>query len=169
MSDSITLGRIKTLHPKLRCEAVEIFAKIGLVLTGKARCRFTFTYRSFAEQQALYEQGRTKPGRIVTNAKAGQSLHNYGLAVDIALLIDTDGNGTFETASWDDTADFEGLGGSTWMRIVHIFDAYGWEWGGRWKSIKDKPHFQKDFGHDWRELLRLHNEGKVDKEGYVLI
>ena len=46
----------------------------------------TSGYRSFAEQNALYAQGRTKPGNIVTNAKGGQSLHNYGLAVDVVPL-----------------------------------------------------------------------------------
>lgn len=169
MNDKISMARINGLHPKLRSEAIEVLSKIDCVLTGKAKCRFSFTLRTFAEQQALYEQGRTKPGKIVTNAKAGQSLHNYGLAIDIALLIDTDGNGTYETASWDTKTDFEGNGGSTWMKIVKIFKAYSWEWGGDWTSIKDYPHFQKTFGHTWQQLLTLRNMGKVDKEGYVMI
>lgn len=45
-------------------------------------------YRSVEEQNGLFAQGRTKPGKIVTNAKGGQSLHNFGCAVDFAF--DTD-------------------------------------------------------------------------------
>lgn len=85
--DNVTLERIKTLHPDLREEALEIYNKICETLTGKAICRFAYTLRTFSEQAALYAQGRTvffdKNGKKlgkVTNAKAGQSMHNYGLA-----------------------------------------------------------------------------------------
>lgn len=44
------------------------------------------TVRSNEEQDALYAQGRTVPGKIVTNAHAGQSAHNYGLAIDFVPL-----------------------------------------------------------------------------------
>lgn len=169
MNDSFTIARINNLHPKLREDALQVYTAIDKRLTGRAKCRFSFTLRTFAEQKALYEQGRTTPGRIVTNAKAGQSLHNYGLAIDIALLIDTDNNGTFETASWDDVTDFEGSGGSTWMKIVQIFKQAGWEWGGDWHSIVDKPHFQKTFSLGWRDCLAIHNTGKIDNEGYIII
>lgn len=175
MRDPKTLERIAFLHPKLRDEAFAIYDEIVSELNGKAICRFTFTFRTFAEQDSLYAQGRTKlfdsKGKklnIVTKAKGGQSYHNYGLAIDIALLVDKDGNGTFETASWDTKTDFDGDKKADWQEIVAIFKRYGWEWGGDWKFV-DAPHFQKKLGKSIMELQQLHRTGKVDKNGFVLI
>jgi peptidoglycan LD-endopeptidase CwlK len=168
MKDQVTLDRIKLLHPKLRDEAVLLYDEICKALTGKARCRFTHTLRTFAEQDALYAQGRTKKGSKVTNAKGGQSYHNYGLAIDIALLVDKDGNGSFETASWDTKTDFDGDKKADWQEIVAIFKRYGYEWGGDWKFV-DAPHFQKTFSKSIMELQQLHKTDKVDKNGFVLI
>lgn len=80
MVDKITLDRIKLLHPSLIAETEEIYKEICKALTANVICRFTHTLRTFSEQDALFAQGRTKPGKIVTNAKAGLSYHNYGLA-----------------------------------------------------------------------------------------
>lgn len=173
--DALTLKRIELLHPKLRAEAIDIYTKIVKALTGRAVVRFTYTLRTFEEQAALYAQGRTKlydaKGKrlgIVTNAKAGQSMHNYGLALDIALLVDRDGNGTFESASWEHTVDFDKDGKADWKEVAEIFKAHGWSWGGDWKSFKDYPHFEKTFGHTWRTLLAKHNAKQLDC-GYVKI
>lgn len=168
MKDKLTLERISYLHPKLKEEAVEIYDEIVLALTGNAICRFSFTFRTFAEQDKLYAQGRTTRGQKVTNAKGGQSYHNYGLAIDVVLLIDRDKNGTHETASWDTKPDYDGDGKSDWLEIVAIFKRYGWTWGGDWKFY-DAPHFQKTFGHSIVQLQKLHKSNKVDKNGFVLI
>jgi len=168
MKDQKTLERIQLLHPKLREEALTMYDEIVAALTGTAACRFAYTLRTFAEQDALFAQGRTKPGAIVTKAKGGQSYHNYGLAIDIVLLVDKDKNGTFETASWDLKTDFDGDGKSDWQEVVAIFKRYGYEWGGDWKFV-DAPHFQKTLGKSIAELQTLHNAGKVDKNGFVLI
>jgi len=160
MKDQKTLDRIKLLHPKLRDEAGQIYDEICSALTGRAMCRFSFTLRTFAEQDALFAQGRTKPGSVVTKAKGGLSMHNYGLAIDIVLIIDG------KTASWDVKGDFDGDGKSDWMEVVTIFKQHGWEWGGDWKFY-DAPHFQKTFGKSVRDLLALHQAGKVDEHGFV--
>jgi len=160
MKDQKTLDRIKLLHPKLRDEAGQIYDEICAALTGRAMCRFSFTLRTFAEQDALFAQGRTKPGSVVTKAKGGLSMHNYGLAIDIVLIIDG------KTASWDVKGDFDGDGKSDWMEVVTIFKQHGWEWGGDWKFY-DAPHFQKTFGKSVRDLLALHQAGKVDEHGFV--
>lgn len=165
--DTITLSRIELLHPALRAEARSIYNEICAALTGRAICRFSHTLRTAAEQDALYAQGRTAPGRIVTNARAGESMHNYGLAVDIVLLVDTDGNGTFESASWETDRDFDGDRVADWMEIVAIFKKYGWEWGGDWR-VKDLPHFQKPLGRSVSQLQQLRRSGRVDSAGYVL-
>lgn len=144
--DPITLKRIELLHPKLREEAKQIYTEICAALTGRSICRFAYTLRTLEEQAALYAQGRTTKGSIVTNAKPGDSFHNYGLAIDIVLLIDKDGNGTFETASWDTKSDFDADTKSDWLEIVNIFKAHKWTWGGDFKSFKDYPHFEKTNG-----------------------
>ncbi|EDH1491364.1 alkaline phosphatase [Listeria monocytogenes] len=87
-------------------------------------------YRSSAEQNALYAQGRTKPGAVVTNAKGGQSNHNYGVAVDLCLYT-SDGKNVI----WESTT-------SRWKTVVSAMKAEGFEWGGDWKSFKDYPHFE---------------------------
>jgi peptidoglycan L-alanyl-D-glutamate endopeptidase CwlK len=180
--DAVTLQRINKLHPKLRAEALQIYNEIVAALSGRATVRFSYTLRTFAEQQALFNQGRTTAGKIVTNARAGQSYHNYGLAVDIVLLVDKDVNGTFETASWDTSSDFDADRVSDWMECVRIFKKYGWTWGADWdndgltkamgdkdEKLVDAPHFQKTFGWSVSQLLIKHNAKKFDSQGYVLI
>jgi len=166
MIDQVTLDRIKLMHPKLRNEIEHIYsAQIAPALSGRAWCRFAFTLRTFEEQDAIYAQGRTKlydsKGNklgIVTKAKGGQSHHNYGLALDICLVKDTNNDGKFDTTSWEDTIDFDKDGKSDWMEIVEIFQKNGWEWGGAWKGLVDKPHFQKIFGLHWKQLLEKYNK-----------
>ena len=75
-------NKINTLHPKIREEVRTIVDYINdKILTGNVKMLVTQGLRTFAEQTALYNQ---KPR--VTNAKAGQSLHNYGLAFDFCLV-----------------------------------------------------------------------------------
>ena len=160
--DLISIERIKKAHPKIREELAKIYTEANNRL-AKSRLRFAYVLRTFKEQDELFKK-RPK----VTNAKGGQSYHNYGLAVDIVLLYDSDGNGTFDSASWDVFKDWDKDGLRDWMEVVEVFKKYGWEWGGDWR-FKDMPHFQKTFGRSRSDLLRLHENKRVDKEGYVLI
>ena len=106
--DQITLERIKLAHPIIRQKLEQEYKEINLKLPKGVRLRFAYVYRSIDEQNALFNQ-RPK----VTNAKGGQSIHNYGLAFDIVLLYDKDKNETFETASWEQNA--------YWMQVVNYF------------------------------------------------
>jgi peptidoglycan L-alanyl-D-glutamate endopeptidase CwlK len=94
----------------------------------------TNTYRSGQEQTELYAQGRTAPGKIVTNAKAGQSLHQYRVALDIV----PNPNGK---PDWNGDHPI-------WHEIAAVFIAHGFEWGYNWKRFKEMPHFQMTGGHD---------------------
>lgn len=161
--DKVSIERIQKAHPKLREELEKIYHEANGKL-GKARLRFAYVLRSFAEQDKLFAQ-RPK----VTNARAGQSFHNYGLAVDIVLLIDKNGDGVFESASWDTKADYDKDLIPDWFEVVEVFKKYGWKWGGNFTSFKDLPHFEKTFGLTWQKLKILHDAKKVDKEGYVII
>ena len=155
MIDKITLDRIETLHPKIRTEVKNIYINDIVPALSNCTCRFAYTLRTFAQQDALYALGRTKlfdaDGKrlgIVTKAKGGQSIHNYGLALDIVLIVN---NG----ASWDLVKDYDKDGKSDWMEVVNIFKKYGYTWGGDWK-FKDAPHFEKT-GYDWKTLLSKYN------------
>lgn len=144
--DTITIDRIKTLHPRLQDDANDIYFEICKAISKNAICRFAYTYRSNKEQDELF-----KKVPKVTNARGGQSYHNYGLAIDIVFLIDKDGNGTYETASWNNKLDADKDGVADWMEVVKIFKSYGWEWGGDW-HFKDMPHFQKTYGLSIKQL-----------------
>ncbi len=85
--------------------------------------------RSYAEQDALYAQGRTKKGPRVTNAKGGRSNHNFGVAIDIGLF--TLARGVYIT----EDATYESL-----YTVCPPTGAI--QWGGHWKSLKDTPHYQ---------------------------
>ena len=156
-ADKITIEKIKILHPKIRKEVLDMYNYVNEKLLGKGvRLRFTSTYRTPEEQDKLFKQ---KPK--VTNAKAWQSIHNYGLALDIVLLYDLDSNGTFETVSWDMNKDFDKDKSADWMEVVNYFKSKSYEWGGDWK-FKDGPHFEIRYGHSWKEL-----KSKIDLGDYV--
>lgn len=97
----------------------------------------TSTYRDYACQDSLYAQGRTKPGRIVTNAKGGQSWHNFRLAFD---FVPVQGG----KARWNDTATFR--------RCGEIAESLGLEWAGRWKTFKEMAHCQWTGGLTLKDL-----------------
>ena len=88
--------------------------------------------RTAAEQDALYAQGRNgAAGHIVTNARAGFSMHNYGLAVDIVPYL----SGQTGQLNWDaNTPQFRAM--------VAALEGQGLVWGGEWKSFPDNDHFQ---------------------------
>ncbi len=119
------LGKINPAFAnKVRAAADELAAHgtFLLVVSG---------LRTAAEQDALYAQGRTAPGHIVTNAKAGFSMHNYGLAVDIVPYL----SGQAGALNWrSDTPQFRSM--------VAALEKQELVWGGAWKSIPDFDHFQ---------------------------
>ncbi|MQQ99247.1 M15 family metallopeptidase [Glaciimonas soli] len=89
------------------------------------------TYRTDEEQAALYAQGRTTPGRIVTDARAGQSLHNVRRALDVYPLV----NGKL---CGNESAEEIAL----WQKMGALGEAAGFEWAGRWVHFREFPHFQ---------------------------
>lgn len=110
------------LHPTLKRGAIELSRR--LKEKGYAM-GISSTYRDIEAQNALYAKGRTSAGSIVTNAKGGQSIHNYKLAFDV--FNNQQGNLY--------SATFMNLSGKIWQEM-------GGEWGGSWASFPDKPHMQ---------------------------
>lgn len=152
--DNITIERIKKAHPKIRESLLQQYEEANNLLGANVRLRFAYVFRTPEEQSKLFKQ-RPK----VTNADKWQSIHNYGLAFDIVLLIDKDKNGTFETASWDTLKDFDQDKTADWLEVVKYFKSKGWTWGGDFKSFKDAPHFEFNFGFDWKALKQRIDKG----------
>jgi len=98
-----------------------------------------FGYRSPEQQQALYNQGRTSPGKIVTNAKSGQSAHEYYAAVDIWIMSENN-----KTIDWNN---------KNFPKIIkeEVEKIKGLTWGGNFKSIKDMPHIELT---NWKSLRK---------------
>ena len=114
----------KLLHPELReiCDAfIAECRKQGLIVG------ISQTWRTKAEQDELYSQGRTKPGSIVTNCKYPYSPHNWGVAFDIYR---NDGKGAYN--------DSDGW----FARCGAVGKKMGLFWGGDFRSFVDKPHFE---------------------------
>lgn len=121
--DSRSEAQIATLQPAVRPMARALVHKAA---TAGITIKVISGLRSYAEQDALYAQGRTQPGAIVTKARAGYSNHNFGIAFDV---------GVFEGNRY--------LGDSPKYKAVGALGMdLGLEWGGSWKSIVDQPHFQ---------------------------
>lgn len=141
----ISIDRLNQLHPAIRQSAIEAYDEAVKATPENVHPIITQTVRSFEESTKLYAQGRTEPGKIVSNSKAGQSYHNYGLALDFALKVDG-------VIVWNVTDD--------WMTVVNIFKKHGFYWGGDFQKFKDYPHLENRMGYNWRDLLVMHNTGK---------
>ena len=136
-----TLKRLSAVHPELK-RRVEILLR-QLAAQGLT-VEVVQGFRTAEEQDALYDQGRTKPGKKVTNAKRWQSNHNYGLAVDLCPFVEGKPN-------WD--APF-----SVWQQIGRTSEGLGLEWGGRWAKLRDLPHVQLP-GLSVAQCYALYNYG----------
>ncbi|MEY2521253.1 MAG: peptidoglycan LD-endopeptidase CwlK [Verrucomicrobiota bacterium] len=147
-ADSRSETNIATLHPRVRPFARALIEKsAGQGITIKV----ISAMRTYAEQDELFAQGRTKPGKIVTKAKGGFSNHNFGIAFDI---------GVFEGTYIPESPKYKVAGA--------LGADLGLEWGGNWKTIEDQPHFQ--LRPDWAadisepemlaELRRRKDSGK---------
>jgi peptidoglycan L-alanyl-D-glutamate endopeptidase CwlK len=118
------------LHPTVMAKCM---AHVAACKNEGIDLLITCTYRSPEEQDALYAQGRTKPGNIVTRAKGGQSMHQYRIAYDCVPIR----NGK---CVWD-------ASDPAWATVGELGKAQGLEWGGDWVTFKESPHFQYTGGH----------------------
>lgn len=164
MRDSVSISRVQLLHPLVRTEVSLLIDRVELEFPSYIAVRIVQGLRTIDEQDALFNQphdGKDNDGdgkideadEHVTNARGGSSYHNYGLAIDFALLYDKDKNGKYETLSWDLVADMDRDGKRDWSEMVNVFKSAGWEWGGNWQTLIDNPHLQKTFGYTWKQLL----------------
>lgn len=141
-ADERSERNIATLEPvtaKLAREHLRRLASEGL------NFKVTSGTRTFAEQNALFAKGRTQGGSKVTNARAGQSWHNYGVAYDITLFSGK--NPIWDSPKYD--------------RAGEVGRELGLEWGGDWKRFKDRPHFQRPLGLTLAQARAKYPGGRV--------
>lgn len=114
----------------------------------KQGCKLLITQglRTIEEQDTLYAQGRSKPGAIITNAKGGESMHNYGCAFDIAFAAN---KGITYNGNWD--------------KIAGIAKNIGLEAGYYWTKFKDAPHFQYTAGYSLKDF----QANKIDSNKFA--
>ena len=127
--DPHRLVRLRGCHPDLKARVVTLIATLeqqGLDLV------LTQGVRSVAQQQALFAQGRSKPGKIVTNCDGLVKVSNhqpkadgYGYAVDVAWRIDG-------VITWE----------GPWYRLGVLAAEHGLVWGGSWLNFPDRPHLE---------------------------
>lgn len=147
MKDKISIERIKELHPKVQGIFQNFIqdAENGLGITLRI---MEPVFRSVKDQDTLYSQGRTNPGKIVTDAKGGSSYHNYGLAIDLCCIV-------LKEVDWN----------YDMSKLKPYMIKYSIEWGGDWHTIKDKPHFQKTLGFSVEQLSKI----PKDDKGYPIL
>lgn len=123
--DTVSELRLSLVYPGLAQKVRDMAAQLE---EEAIDIRVTQGLRTMAEQDALYAQGRTSTGSIVTNAAAGTSWHNFGLAVDVVPL-------TPHGVDWD-------VSHPVWRRIVAVGSSLGLVAGAEWRTFPDWPHFQ---------------------------
>jgi hypothetical protein len=136
-------SKITKLFPRVERD-IKTFLK--LAKEKGIPCRVTEGFRSIERQNELYAQGRTTKGNIVTNAKGGESFHNYGVAFDIVPL-----------AGYN-------IKSSQWAILGEIGTSLGYDWGGYWKGgFVDKPHYELTFNYTLKDFQK----GDVDYSKYL--
>jgi len=127
--DDRSENNLATLHPEIQPRARAFLSAAKSIATQRGLdVRIISGTRSYMEQDALYAKGRTASGKIVTNAAAGHSNHNFGLAWDVGIFS-TDGKKYYDEHGF-------------YTELGPLGESLGLEWGGRWKSIVDEPHYQ---------------------------
>jgi len=130
--DPVTDKRISELDSRVQQPATNFINNTWMGV----KLRVNEAYRSVEDQDKLYAQGRSAPGNIITNAKGGQSYHNYGKAIDVVIM--TNGQPDWSKPITPDIAAYG--------------KQQGFEWGGDWNTLKDYPHFQMPLGQAVPEL-----------------
>lgn len=142
MKDPVTVTRVSALHPQIIAQFMDFINDIE-TLTGRV-FRMVQGGRTFAEQDTLYEQGRTKPGKIVTYSPGGTSYHNYWLAGDICPFV------LNSKTQLDWSFDFK--------KIRDAALAHGLQCGMDFKH-PDEDHFEDKKGLNWRDMLHKYTIG----------
>ncbi len=128
--DAISEARLANIYPRL----ADKIRNMAVMLQGEGiEIRVVQGLRTWAEQDALYAQGRTTPGKIVTNAKGGSSWHNLGLAADIVPSQFSPDQPY--SPDWNSSHP-------SWKRMESVAVSLGLVSGASWIRLVDAPHVQ---------------------------
>jgi peptidoglycan L-alanyl-D-glutamate endopeptidase CwlK len=141
--DKRSQKNIASLHPDLQPLATRL---IETANDQGINAKVISGLRTYEEQDELFAQGRTKPGKVVTKAKGGQSIHNFGCAFDVGVFSE-DGR-TYHGES------------KHYKTLGQIGESLGLEWGGRWAGFVDEPHFQLTKGKTLAQMHAAKTAGK---------
>ena len=148
------INKINTLHPEIRESVIKMLK--NLKEAGEI-VEISLAYRSYDEQDKLYNKGRndkgevTDPSKVVTNAKGGQSYHNFGLAFDLTVY-DKDGK-----KNWKKDSD-------SWKKVIDEGKKQGFDAGAEWTDFPDLPHFEKTFGLSQKKLREKKDKNDMTGE-----
>ena len=149
--DERNAAAIEGLHPRFRDLVTLLLVRIAGIgvkpLIVQAR-------RTFEEQSKLYAQGRTTDGPKVTNARAGTSYHQYGLAIDLVDVAASGNPDAYDASDWN-TTNYEA--------IAAHGRALGMEWGGAWRTFQDRPHFEWHPGFGPSDAMSLAQHCRPDE------
>ena len=136
-------GKIATLDPSF-IPLVQAF-KLALLKATGYEWLADQGRRTIAQQNAIYAQGRSAPGKVCTKAKGGQSAHNFGLAVDLVPIKDGD--------LWWEAPK------SLWQQAADLAKTMGLVPGFYFNSLFDPDHFEAP---DWKKQQALYYAGKLE-------
>ena len=159
ITDQPSLDKINNLHPDIQSLVKEFMLRSEFEL--KLQIRIVQGLRTYDEQNNLYSQGRNQAQLnavglnnvqalpnlpLVTNARGGYSNHNFGLAIDVAFL-EPGGTINWSIANYN--------------RLAPLGERLGFDWGGSWASLIDRPHFEMMFGNSLSQLRQKINTGNT--------
>ena len=129
---------ITQLHPRLqeKIAKLKVLCQENGLELGIGEC-----FRSVAEQEALYAQGRTAAGNIITNARGTSysSQHQWGIAFDF-----------FKNVKGQEYSD-----NTFFTKVANLAKSIGLAWGGDWTGFVDKPHL---YLTDWGDTTSILKE-----------
>lgn len=148
--DSASEARLRCLYPDFAVRLRRVYEDV-LKLTGRPM-RLTDGIRDLKRQEAIYAQGRTTPGPLITSSRPGESLHHYGCAADSCFR----GSDPFlSSLAKKDPREAE----SVWDTLGRMARGHGLEWGGDWRKPVDRPHCQIRYGFTSQDIREMHREG----------
>jgi peptidoglycan LD-endopeptidase CwlK len=162
--DTASIQQINTAHPKLRADMLAAYNELVAKTPVNVHPVADQVFRSIAESNRLYQLGRNAAGEVVdqsavvSNAKGGQSWHNYGLAIDIHITR----NGA---DVWFDTTPAAAVAAAAdpdYAIIIGIMEEHGYNWGGNFPgNFRDVPHFENKMGQTLSALFAKYQAGDL--------
>ena len=135
---------IATLKPEVQVLARRL---IELAKAEGINAKVIDGSRTYEQQNRLYAMGRTKPGKIVTKARGGQSKHNFGIAFDVGIFDPSGEHYYGESRAYSE--------------VGRIGKELGLSWGGDWTDFVDEPHFEMNpKGYSLAQIRERHESGQ---------